>query len=246
MKATDHKEDFLQFIWKFQLFNQPLKTSDGKEIIVFNQGIHNKNEGPDFLEAKMKIGEITWCGSVEVHLKSSNWLAHNHQHHKAYDNTVLHVVWQNDKEITAKDGSVLPTLEIKNLINPDLIEKYKKLLISEDAQQLPCSFALTSVPNIKKQQMVQRVLLERLELKVQKISSINPLQFEDWDELAYRLLVKGFGFKVNEEPFQALSLNLPFKILRNHLNDRIELEALIFGVSGFLNQKNDEYQSHLA
>lgn len=247
METKSHKEEFLHFLWKFQLFNAPLETAEGKNIMVINPGFHNNNEGPDFLEAKIKIEDILWSGSIEIHLKSSDWLVHNHTTNSAYDNTILHVVWQNNQEIFNDEGNPIPTLEIKNLVDHQLIEKYRNLVASAQEDKLPCSFALADIPKIKKESMVQRVLLERIEQKVNRIADSPPNLSDEWDELAYRLLLKAFGFKVNEEPFQALSYQLPFKILKKYINDKTDLEALLFGVAGFLNQNPiDDYQKSLS
>ena len=73
-------EDFLHYVWQFRSFDHhQLCTTDGQELKIIHQGQLNKNAGPDFSNAKVQIAETTWAGNIEIHLKSSDWLKHNHQ-----------------------------------------------------------------------------------------------------------------------------------------------------------------------
>ena len=87
------KEEFLHYIWKYRLYNKPLKTIENEHIKVISPGIHNHNAGPDFSDVRLRIGEALWAGNVEIHVNSSDWYRHGHQHDPAYDNVVLHVVF---------------------------------------------------------------------------------------------------------------------------------------------------------
>ena len=123
------QEAFLHFIWKFQYFNhQLLETTEKESVTVLKQGFHNQNAGPDFLEGKVKIGDIEWSGSIEIHVKSSDWILHKHQDDSAYDNVVLHVVWTDDLRNKTDQLANLPTLELKNRIDLELVQQYDKLL----------------------------------------------------------------------------------------------------------------------
>jgi hypothetical protein len=118
------KEDFLHFLWKHQKFSpSTLVSSQGEPITVIRPGIHNQNDGPDFLQAEIRIGELHWAGSVELHLKSSDWYRHQHQLDKAYDAVVLHVVWEDDLEVCLANGSLLPTLVLSNYVSQNEVNK---------------------------------------------------------------------------------------------------------------------------
>ena len=117
------KEDFLHYIWKYKLFDTSnLFTHNGIAITVLNFGLHNTDAGPDFFNGKVKIGATTWAGNIELHINSSDWIKHKHQDDKAYDNVVLHVVYNTDKDILDKEGNVIPTLELKDLIDQQIIK----------------------------------------------------------------------------------------------------------------------------
>ena len=118
-------EDFLQFVWHTRRFDQQqLTTTEGASVQVLNPGTWNKHDGPDFLDARIKIGETLWAGHVEMHTKASEWLRHNHQNDPAFDNVILHVVFEEDEPVRTSTGSRIPGLELKNRIPDKLWTRY--------------------------------------------------------------------------------------------------------------------------
>src|SRR5215510_3163438 len=134
-------ESFVHYVWQFQYFQKnQLITSTGDLVIVFDPGLRNSNAGPDFLNARIKIGEIQWIGNVEIHIKASNWIDHAHEYDAGYDNVILHVVWQNDVPVHRHDGSVLPAIEIADRVDSHLLNRYKQLVHSMD--MIPCAASI--------------------------------------------------------------------------------------------------------
>ncbi|MEI6853490.1 MAG: DUF2851 family protein, partial [Bacteroidota bacterium] len=129
-------EDLLQYIWRYQRFKGNLATIDGKELEIKYSGVYNTNAGPDFQGAKVRIADTLWAGNVEVHLRSSDWFAHSHQLDRAYDNIILHVVYEHDREIIDKHGNVIQTLELKEFVDDELIAKYQVFIKNKD--WIPC------------------------------------------------------------------------------------------------------------
>lgn len=240
------QEGFLHYIWQFQYFNKGnLITSDGEKINVQFPGFLNQDAGPDFRESKILIESIEWRGSIEIHIKSSDWNLHKHTANKAYDNVVLHVVWQDDKKVFRSDGSVIPVLELKDRVDLDLLKRFQAL-VEEPDENIPCSKSIAEVPDILKIEMLDRVAMERLELKsggvIKRLEALNG----NWEETAYQFLARSFGLKINAEPFEKLSSFLPFKLVKKHIQSSFELESLIFGVAGFLEDNiADEYYLEL-
>ena len=113
------KEDFLYYLWQYQQFDKTdLRTDAGEPLAVLKTGMRNTDAGPDFSEAKLRIGEVEWAGSVEMHLRASDWNRHGHQHDEKYQNVTLHVVWENDAQVLRPDGTLMPTLALKDKANP--------------------------------------------------------------------------------------------------------------------------------
>ncbi len=235
------QESFLHYVWQLQYFDkQNLVTAEGDELTVRKPGHANSHAGPDFSEAKIKIGNIDWVGSVEVHIKSSDWNAHNHQADGAYDNVILHVVWQHDKPVLRSDGATIPTLELRQRVAPALLLSYRKLV--ESAQPIPCERMLPSVNEITRISMLEKALMQRLEKKAEAIAAQLQANKGDWEETTYQTLSRNFGFKVNADPFALLAKALPYKILLKHLNQPVQLEALLFGTAGLLQKEiPDDY-----
>lgn len=227
-------ESFLHFIWRYQYFNSTeLKLASGESLKIIKPGNHNHLAGPDFKEARIEIDSITWYGSVEIHTKSSEWLIHGHKGDPNYDNVVLHVVWQNDKAVLNEQGSPIPTLELKGLVKPGVLNRYRKLL--ESTEPVHCSQYLSQIKNITRLSMVERVLVERLETKAASFFQVLEKNGNDWENAAFQWLARGFGFKTNAENMQLLAESLPLKVLLKHSNHLFQVEALLFGQAGLLN-----------
>lgn len=233
------REEFLHYIWKYQYFSKEgLCTTDGV-LEIFKQGYHNTNAGPDFKEAHIQIEKLEWRGSVEIHVRSSEWMQHHHQNDKAYNNTILHVVWDDDKEALRADGTTLPTLVLKGRVDQQLILQYNQLMNSTDV--IPCARQVKSVDDITKLSMLEKVLVERLEEKSRFVNLVLQHTNNDWEETTYQVMAKNFGFKINAEVFFVLAQSIPFKVVKKHLDKPIQVEALFFGQAGFLDDHAHDY-----
>lgn len=234
-------EDFLHYLWKYKLLlPHKLITTEGEPIEIKKVGFHNFNAGPDFRDARLLIGKTEWIGNVEIHLKSSDWIKHNHHKDKAYDNVILHVVLQNDIEIKNTKGVVIPCLEITSAFNENVYQYY--LNLTQSTQKIPCTNQLKSVNPIIKNNWIDRLLVERLEQKSARIETLLVNSNNNWDEVFYKILLRNFGFKKNDIPFELLAQNLPFSVIAKHIDNKVQVEALLLGVAGFLDVlSNDAY-----
>ncbi|QHT65906.1 DUF2851 family protein [Rhodocytophaga rosea] len=239
------QEDFLHFIWQFQYFNrQQLLTTASESLHILNPGLANDHAGPDFSQARIRIGNIEWAGQVEIHIKSSDWEAHQHQHDLAYENVILHVVWHNDKPICRKDGSLIPTLELKERVNVQLLGRYNYLLANKNV--IPCASLFALVPDIHKVHALDKALMQRLQYKAATVQELLAVNGQDWEETTYQWLARSMGFKLNAEPFLQLAKAIPLKLLQKHRDNLLQMEALLFGQAGFLEeQSNDAYVQSL-
>jgi hypothetical protein len=232
-------EAFIHYLWQYQYFNKiDLRTTTGEPIHVFSPGIRNSDSGPDFLNAKIKLGEMQWVGSVEIHIDSSGWIQHKHQHDPAYDNVILHVVWRNDLVVVNREGQVIPAMELKERVDEQMISTYRNLV--SGGEEIPCAPKLPGIRRIILFSALDRMLSLRLENKANEVEELLEANRGDWEETCYQVLARNFGFKVNAEPFFRLAKMLPYKLLMKHRDKLLQLEALLFGVAGFLDDDFDE------
>ena len=111
------KEDFLHYLWKFKKFElSNLTTSNAEVLTIVNSGQYLQLAGPDFFNAQIIIGDQKWAGNVEIHIKSSDWYVHHHEKDEAYDNIILHVVWDHDTPVFRKNNTEIPVLELKKYV----------------------------------------------------------------------------------------------------------------------------------
>jgi hypothetical protein len=239
------KEEFLHYIWQHQYFDKTdLVTVEGEPVQVLRVGMYNTDAGPDFKEAIIRVGEVEWSGSVEIHLRGSDWRRHQHQLDCKYDQVVLHVVWEADEAVQRTDGTPIPTLVLKDRVNLAMLQTYEQLRRAPFA--IPCASFWPQVPDITKTMMLGRALTERLELKGEEALEVYRQMGNDWEATAFQVLCKAFGFKINQEPFERLGRVLPMQVVRKHQHDLLQLEALLFGQAGFLVEPVDEYSATLA
>ncbi|MBX2895717.1 MAG: DUF2851 family protein [Cyclobacteriaceae bacterium] len=238
-------ESFLHYLWQFQYFDKKeLITTTGELVSISKPGILNTDAGPDFSQAKIKVDQISWVGSVEIHIQSSDWYEHNHHQDAAYENVVLHVVWEENKPVYRADGTRLPTLQLKDRVDKALLNSYTRLI--NNAGHIPCQPMFSAVDTVIKQAMVDKAAMIRLEEKSKQVLMLLQSNQGDWEETTYQLLAAGFGFKVNKEPFLQLAKVLPYKLIRKHRASTEQTEALLFGQAGFLTTKTkDEYLTRL-
>ncbi len=225
------KEDLLHFIWKSHLVpKHDLKTTDNRIVDILNTGTLNHDNGPDFLMSRVRINGFLWAGNVEMHLKSSDWYAHGHQHDERYDNVVLHVVYEHDKEVSNK-GGVIPCVELKNYINPDLIRNY--LSLQQSHTDIPCfKYELTDFQE-HFSWMRDRLLAERLSRKVNVFLQSN---FSD-PHVFRQLLLEAFGGRKNKESFQHLGKSVNWAQLERWANRPEWITAYIFKISGLFEEE---------
>jgi len=237
------KEEFLHYIWKYRLFNNNSLIADtGDKIEVLNQGTHNFDAGPDFFNAKIKINNTVWAGNVEVHINSSDWFKHHHQNNKAYDNIILQVVYKNDKQVHRENGEIIPTIELQ--FDKKLWKKYDSLIGNQS--WIACQSDIEAVDSFIIQNWIDKLAIERLGNKSLRIKELLMQNNNSWESAFYQHLAANFGFKLNAMPFELLAKSLPLNYLAKHKNDLSQIEALLFGQAGFLNEpEGDEYYINL-
>ncbi len=240
-------ENFLHYLWRTRRFDlSNLATTEGDTLDIIDFGEYNTNAGPDFLNARVRIGNVTWAGNVEMHVKTSDWIQHGHQYDEAYNNVILHVVYENDLPLRESQNIIKNTkcFELKNKIPEGIYKKYWALLNNE--HWIPCQHHFFEVSDLVKNASFERLLIERLERKTTEIAVALERNQQDWEETFYQFVARYFGLKVNAEPMEWLARSLPHIILAKHKNQLFQVEALLFGQAGLLeNEFEDAYPNAL-
>ena len=234
-------ERLLQFVWQFRYYNHSsLHTTDGKSLQIIHPGILNRNSGPDFSEAKIKIDDTTWVGNVELHVCASDWHRHHHSSDKNYSNIILHVVWNNDEAIYDDIGQTLTTLEMQSLVAKVTLQRFEHLMQTADG--IPCAFALPVLNEVSWLSWKERLVAERLQQKSGLIIQWLKEYDNNWEEVFWISLSRSFGMKVNAELFEQIAKTIPVNLLAKHKNQIHQLEALLLGQAGLLNEDlEDDY-----
>jgi hypothetical protein len=238
------KEDFLHFLWRFQLWKTLLYSDDGQWIEVISQGFYNHNAGPDFLNCRIRVGSMLLIGNIEIHVKSSDWFLHKHQDDAAYNNVILHVVYDLDVLATNSKGGQMLHCCIKNNFSDNCFKKFEKW--KNDKDFIACQENLSSIREITKQNLLEKTCIESLERRINEIQTDLSLHQNSWEEVFYWHLLRSFGLKINAEAFYYVAKSTPLKLLQKHSNSIFQLEAMLLGQATLLNRNfKDPYPTAL-
>lgn len=227
-------EAFLQYVWRFRLLNECLETIEGESIKLISPGDFNTDAGPDFYNAKLVIGDITWVGTIEIHVKSSDWYLHGHDSDKRYQNVILHVVNVHDREVFLQDGRKLPVLVAGNFLSDEVLANYESLMAPPKYSTISCSSFVGSVPVFMMRSFLERLSVERIEKKTNDVRRILKECADDWELATFLMTAHYFGGKVNGIPFEQLAKLLNRNVLARWRDNHLRTEALLMGTAGLL------------
>lgn len=239
------KEEFLHYLWKFKKFETlNLKTTQNEAVTIIKSGDYLGLSGPDFFNAQILIGDQKWAGNIEIHLKSSDWYVHGHERDVAYENVILHVVWEHDDAIFRADNTEISVLVLKEYVSEEIINSYYSL--TKTKSWIPCERDIANIDKFVFKNWLERLFFERLERKSEFIFSLLEEKNQDWEATLFCLLAKNFGLNINGEVFFQMAKSIPFSIIRKESFETENLEALFFGISGLLDtDKEDVYFTDL-
>lgn len=230
-------ERLLQFIWQHQYFKTGnLFTTQGQPVQVIYPGLLNSNQGPDFLNAKLKIDTTVWAGSIEIHINASDWQLHKHSSDKNYNNVIVHIVWINDAELNLP----FPTVCLQEFVSKILLTKYEDLIRARNF--IPCEKTISTVQELVWIKWKERLLIERLQQKAAFIQCMLKKNQNHWEETFWWLLSRNFGTKINADAFEKMAQSIPVNLIAKHRNQLIQVEALLLGQLGLLDKDfTDDY-----
>lgn len=209
-KTVPYNERLLHWIWEKRQLATSLLTADGRPVSIYNPGFINETDGPDFVNARIGIGKLTFYGDVEIHWSAGDWNAHGHDNDANYNRVILHAVF-NEKNISAvsrADQTRVPTLCIKPFLRRSLQEFAEQYLLPKT---LPCAGHIESVPRRSIETQFAKARKEYFEVKVD-----NLLQFYDpdrtistaWQKLCIIGVFDALGISHNREPMKQLAAKL--------------------------------------
>lgn len=239
------QEQLLHFIWHRQLFDAAdLTCTQGKQIEIVHTGFPNQDQGPDFLQARIRIDQQLWAGHVEIHIRSSSWFLHGHHQDTHYNAVVLHVVWVEDQPAITAENVRMHCLELGSRVDPLMIRRYE--LLMNNVGWVACASSLSSVDDLVKISWLERVLAERLEGKTNYIHQVFERCGRDWEQTFFVMLCRHLGAPANSEAMENLAYKVPLQVLRRHGDRPDQIEAILFGVAGMLERSaNEAYPTHL-
>ncbi|MDD3004471.1 DUF2851 family protein [Flavobacterium sp.] len=235
------KEDFLHYLWRYKKFQfHSLQTSKGERLSIQDGGSYLENAGPDFFNAQITINDQKWAGNIEIHVKSSDWYLHNHEKDKAYENVILHVVWEHDVEVFTKNNTAIPVLVLQNYVSPEIIQNYNHLAAAK--KWIYCENQIKDIHPFVFNNWLERLYIERLQLKQEPILQLFQKLNKDWEAVLFCLLAKNFGLNTNGNAFLEVATHIPYSVIRKESYDPLNIEALLLGFSGLLDvEKEDLY-----
>ena len=232
-------EQLLHYVWKHKIFPlKELKTTSGQALEIIDTGLANRNAGPDFFNAKIKLDGVLWVGNIEIHTHSSDWMKHGHHADKAYDNVILHVATHIDADVQRSNGETIPQLQLDC---PEHIRANFNELIATDSYP-PCYRIIPSLSSFTVHSWMSALQMERFEQKnaqlIERLSICN----NHWEDAFFMTLARNFGFGLNSDAFETWAKCIPLRAVDKHRDNLFQIEALFFGQAGILSDPDgDEY-----
>ncbi len=221
-------------MWKHKLFPLgQLATSDGRNVEVIDTGLHNSNAGPDFFNAKVRIGGTLWVGNVEIHDRSSDWYAHGHDRDAAYDNVVLHIAGEIDRDVVDAQGRTVAQMQLS--VPQHVADNYRELLATDSYP--PCYRIVPHLSSLMVHSWMSALQAERLEQKTEAIGQRAALRSGSWEDAYFITLARNFGFGVNGDAFEHWAKNIPLNFVGRHADNLFQIEAIFMGQAGLLSEE---------
>ena len=228
-------EILLHYIWEHCLWaNYPQQTTDGQPIQILSVGEHNRNAGPDYSHARIRIGDREWVGNVELHIHSGDWYRHNHHQDKAYDSVILHVVRNADKQVFNSRGDAVAQCALQYPDGQDYLTGLltEAMRMDSAASRIGCAQQLIDDPQLLTDGWRRMLLRKRLDCKQASIERLLNITQGSWEHAFYVSLARNFGFHTNSVPFEELAIATPLSALRKHRDSLLQLTAMLLGQSG--------------
>ena len=224
-------EQLLHYCWKHkQLPLYGLVTTTGQDVEIIDVGLHNHDAGPDFFNAKVKIGGTMWVGNVEIHSKSGDWYLHGHDKDPRYDNVILHVVENANMDVRTSSGNLLPQVVIH--VPEHIRDNYQELLSTDSYP--PCYKAIPDIPRLSVHSWMSALVTERLERKTEDIRQRIGRCGGSWEDAFFVTLARSYGFGINSDAFETWAENIPLSCVGHHRDDIMQIEAIFLGQAGLL------------
>lgn len=223
-------EEIFQILWQCRMLGLPFQLETGEKVRVLDPGTLNRDAGPDFFNAKVKIDGRTWVGNIEIHMKASDWHRHGHDSDPAYDNVILHVVALSDSCVCRRDGSPIPQMSVQ--LPHDFYSTFSYLGKANTA--IRCAPHLHKVDPLRRIDWIETLTVERLQHKAARIEEALAVSHGDWNAACFLTLSRALGFGLNGQPFEMLAQSIDLNHLRRHSDNILQMEAIFFGQAGML------------
>lgn len=223
-------EEIFQLLWSHRMLGIPLSLVSGEKVCVIDPGVLNRDSGPDFFNAKVRIADSLWAGNVEIHLRASDWYRHGHDSDPAYDNVILHVVSVSDTGIHRTDGSLIPQMAVS--LPQNFYQTFG--FLTSVVPEIRCASRVASLSSLQRTDWIESLAVERLQQKASRVEETLRSLHGDWNSTCFITLARGLGFGLNGLPFEMLAKSICLNHLRRHSDNMLQMEAIFFGQAGLL------------
>ncbi len=241
-------EKLLYHIWDAQHLEKELQTLTARKVSIIFPGHWNREEGPDFRNAIIQIGEETLRGAVEIHVQTTDWIRHEHEENPNFDEVILHVVYKHDESLPvtiSNSGKSIEILELASCLSEEItkiLERAGQSSFQEEERNCDC-FAGLSYPTLLS--ILEKKGLQRFEKKVNRLKA--ELFYANYNQIFYQSLFEALGYAKNKIPFKNLAVRLNLEFLQKNagrIKSAEDLLYLFIKASGLsLHQEKEEINS---
>ena len=219
----------LQSLWFAGAFGTEFVTADGARVAVRDFGVWNHSAGPDFTNCALQCGDNILRGAIELDPDVRDWERHGHGANAAYENVVLHLFMQApDARMFTRTLAHRQVMQVQ--LKPDMLQDTARPNRMAEARVGRCATPLREMDQIHVASFIEAAAQYRLQRKSEKIHAL--MRIHGREKAFYQTLANALGYRHNQRAFTVLAQRLPLRMMLKLAAP--EREALLFGVSGFL------------
>lgn len=220
----------LQSLWFAGAFGSEFTSTDGKAVRITDFGTWNSGAGPDFTGCAITVDDHPLRGDIELDPDARDWERHQHGANADYDRVALHLFFSAPQERfytrTSQHREVVQ-VKLEASMRAEHARPQRGLAAARIGR---CATPLREMDASRVQSMLESAAQYRLELKSKRLHRC--VAAHGREQAIYQALARTLGYRNNSQPFTLLSQRLPAKTLLKM--EAVKREALLFGVSGFL------------
>lgn len=220
----------LQALWFSGAFGRSFRSTSGNSVRIVQFGEWNRGAGPDFTHCVVEIDGVAGSGPIEIDPDSAAWENHGHAANPAFNDVILHVVFQSDARrrfIRTRENREVPQIVITDTQLSDALNRpQREVAIAHPGR---CVHPLKHLSDKAVESLLDEAALHRANHKAARW--LKTADAHGRDAALFQATAETLGYRANTLAMRLLAQRAPLALLRSEPD---AAESILFGTAGFL------------